>query len=168
MKATNWEFTNRALVFGLIFGFAFPLYFLDHQNSTAMLANWLGARLQMDADLPARLLDRGVASRADPGAGCSGNAAGRAACSLGGPRTDPRLALPAPRRRRSPRRLPSAGRLCSSGPARRSGLGAVALRASPAMTRGVRLTQACLAGLALGSLLVGVLPPRSYNKDLQQ
>ncbi len=56
MKATNWEFTNRALVFGLIFGFAFPLYFLDHQNSTATLANWLGARLQMDADLVARLL----------------------------------------------------------------------------------------------------------------
>src|SRR3989442_7115350 len=56
MKATNWEFTNRALVFGLIFGFAFPLYFLDQQNSTATLANWLGARLQMDADLVARLL----------------------------------------------------------------------------------------------------------------
>jgi hypothetical protein len=25
---------------------------LDHQNSTAALANWLGARLQMDADIP--------------------------------------------------------------------------------------------------------------------
>jgi protein-S-isoprenylcysteine O-methyltransferase Ste14 len=56
MKATNWEFTNRALVFGLIFTFAFPLYFLDHQNSTAALANWLGARLQMDADLVAHRL----------------------------------------------------------------------------------------------------------------
>ena len=56
MKATNWEFTNRALVFGLIFAFAFPLYFLDHQNSTAALANWLGARLQMHADLVAHLL----------------------------------------------------------------------------------------------------------------
>jgi protein-S-isoprenylcysteine O-methyltransferase Ste14 len=56
MKATNWEFTNRALIFGLIFGFAFPLYFLDHQNSTAALANWLGTRLQMDANLVARLL----------------------------------------------------------------------------------------------------------------
>jgi hypothetical protein len=41
MKATNWEFANRALVFGLIFAFAFPLYSLDHQNSTAALANWL-------------------------------------------------------------------------------------------------------------------------------
>jgi protein-S-isoprenylcysteine O-methyltransferase Ste14 len=56
MKATNWEFTNRAMVFGLIFGFTFPLYALDHQNSTAALANWLGTRLQMDADFVARLL----------------------------------------------------------------------------------------------------------------
>ncbi len=36
------------------------------------------------------------------------------------------------------------------------------------MTRRVRLTQACLAGIALGSLVAGTLPPRSYNKDLQQ
>jgi hypothetical protein len=56
MRATNWEFTNRALVFGLIFGFVFPLYFFDHYNSTAALANWLESRLQMDADLVARLL----------------------------------------------------------------------------------------------------------------
>src|ERR1700726_1844586 len=56
MTATNWEFTNRALVFGLIFGFAFPLSFFDHQNSTAALANWLGAKVQVDADFVARLL----------------------------------------------------------------------------------------------------------------
>ena len=56
MKATNWEFTNRALLFGLIFAFSFPLYFLDHQNSTAALANWLGSKLQRNADLVARLL----------------------------------------------------------------------------------------------------------------
>ena len=56
VKATNWEFTNRALVFGMIFGFAFPLYFFDHQNSTAALANWLGAKLQVDGDLVARVL----------------------------------------------------------------------------------------------------------------
>ncbi len=56
MKATNWEFTNRALAFGLIFAFTFPLYSLDHQNSTAALANWLGAGLRMDADLVAHLL----------------------------------------------------------------------------------------------------------------
>ena len=35
------------------------------------------------------------------------------------------------------------------------------------MTRRVRITQACLAGVALGSLIAGTLPPRSYNKDLQ-
>jgi len=56
MKASNWEFRNRATVFGLIFGFTFPLYVLDHQNSTVALANWLGAGRQMDTDLLARLL----------------------------------------------------------------------------------------------------------------
>jgi protein-S-isoprenylcysteine O-methyltransferase Ste14 len=56
MKASNWEFTNRALLFGLIFAFSFPLYFLDHQNSTATLASWLGSRLQRDPDFVARLL----------------------------------------------------------------------------------------------------------------
>ncbi|MGA8437909.1 MAG: isoprenylcysteine carboxylmethyltransferase family protein [Candidatus Sulfotelmatobacter sp.] len=56
MKATNWEFANRATVFGLIFGFTFPLYALDHQNSTVAFADWLGARLQMDTDLVARFL----------------------------------------------------------------------------------------------------------------
>jgi len=56
MKASNWEFRNRATVFGLIFGFTFPLYVLDHQNSTVALANWLGAGRQMDTDLVARLL----------------------------------------------------------------------------------------------------------------
>ena len=56
MKATNWEFTNRALVFGLILGFSFPLYFLDPQNSTAALANWVGPKLRMDADLVGHLL----------------------------------------------------------------------------------------------------------------
>jgi protein-S-isoprenylcysteine O-methyltransferase Ste14 len=50
MRATNWEFKNRALVFGLIFGLSFSMYFLDRQNSAAALANWL------DANLVARLL----------------------------------------------------------------------------------------------------------------
>ena len=36
------------------------------------------------------------------------------------------------------------------------------------MTRRVRMTQACLAGIALGSLIAGSLPPRSYTKDLQE
>jgi protein-S-isoprenylcysteine O-methyltransferase Ste14 len=56
MKATNWEFTNRALIFGLIFGCSFPLYFFDHQMSAAVAANWLSGRLQMDADLVVHVL----------------------------------------------------------------------------------------------------------------
>ena len=56
VRATNWEFKNRALLFGLPFAVGFPLYALDRQNSTAALANWLGARLHMDADLLSRLL----------------------------------------------------------------------------------------------------------------
>src|SRR5437660_11973708 len=56
VKATSWEFKNRALVFGLIFAFTFPLYSLDHQNSTAAFANWLAPRLRMDVDLLVRFL----------------------------------------------------------------------------------------------------------------
>jgi protein-S-isoprenylcysteine O-methyltransferase Ste14 len=56
MKATNWEFTNRATVFGLIFAVSFPLYAIDHQNSTSALADWLGPKLNLDADLTARIL----------------------------------------------------------------------------------------------------------------
>jgi protein-S-isoprenylcysteine O-methyltransferase Ste14 len=56
MKATNWEFTHRALLFGLIFSFTFPLYAFDHQNSTGAFAKWLGLRLRMDADLIAHFL----------------------------------------------------------------------------------------------------------------
>jgi protein-S-isoprenylcysteine O-methyltransferase Ste14 len=56
MQATHWEFTNRAMLFGLIFGISFPLYFLDGQNATVALANWIGSRFQIDADLVARLL----------------------------------------------------------------------------------------------------------------
>lgn len=56
MKATSWEFTNRAFIFGLIFGVAFPLYAVDHQNGTAALADWLGARFQLNGDSVARLL----------------------------------------------------------------------------------------------------------------
>jgi protein-S-isoprenylcysteine O-methyltransferase Ste14 len=56
MKATDWEFKNRAMVFGLIFAFTFPLYALDPQNATAALANWLGSRLHLDADIVVRWL----------------------------------------------------------------------------------------------------------------
>src|SRR5260221_1504941 len=56
MKASNWEFTNRALVFGLIFAFCFPLSILDHQNVTVALATWIGSKLQKDPDFVAGVL----------------------------------------------------------------------------------------------------------------
>jgi len=56
MRAINWEFKNRALVFGLIFGFSFSAYFLDRQNSAAALANWLGAARGIDSNFIARSL----------------------------------------------------------------------------------------------------------------
>src|ERR1700678_3093882 len=56
MRATNWEFKNRAMLFGLIFGLAFSAYFIDPQNSVSALANWLGDALGIDANLLARLL----------------------------------------------------------------------------------------------------------------
>ena len=56
MKATNWEFTNRALIFGMIFGLGFPLYVLDQQNSAAALAQWLGPSLKIDNNVLAHVL----------------------------------------------------------------------------------------------------------------
>ena len=56
MKATNWEFKNRALMFGLIIALAFLFYFLDPQNATAALANLLVPRLGINADPLARIL----------------------------------------------------------------------------------------------------------------
>jgi protein-S-isoprenylcysteine O-methyltransferase Ste14 len=56
MQATNWEFQNRAIIFGLIFGCAFVCYFLDSHNFTATLADHFAGRLQMDENSLARLL----------------------------------------------------------------------------------------------------------------
>jgi protein-S-isoprenylcysteine O-methyltransferase Ste14 len=36
MKASEWEFRNRAMVFGIILGLSFGLYSLDSENVTAM------------------------------------------------------------------------------------------------------------------------------------
>ena len=44
MRATSWEFKNRALIFGLLSGVALALYFLDPQNSAVALANTLEHR----------------------------------------------------------------------------------------------------------------------------
>jgi len=56
MRASDWEFKNRALIIGMIFCVSFPLYALDNQNSTAMLANWLAPKWQMNAEALARAL----------------------------------------------------------------------------------------------------------------
>ena len=56
MKATSWEFANRAMIFGMIVGVPFALYILDHENATAMLANWLSAQWRLNADGLAQVL----------------------------------------------------------------------------------------------------------------
>jgi len=56
MKATNWEFQNRALIFGLVFAISFPLYAFDPQNSTAVVGSWLGGKLRVNGDLIIRVL----------------------------------------------------------------------------------------------------------------
>jgi protein-S-isoprenylcysteine O-methyltransferase Ste14 len=56
MRATNWEFKNRAMLFGLIFGLAFCAYLIDPQNSTAALANFIEAARGINANLAARIL----------------------------------------------------------------------------------------------------------------
>jgi len=56
MKGTNWEFQNRALIFGLVFAISFPLYAFDPQNSTAVIGSWLGGKLRVNGDLIIRVL----------------------------------------------------------------------------------------------------------------
>ena len=56
MLATSWEFKNRAFIFGLLIACSFGLYSLDKQNVTAVLANAVGDRFALNADVIARLL----------------------------------------------------------------------------------------------------------------
>ncbi len=56
MQATDWEFKNRALIFGMVLGLSFPLYIVDPQNATAAISNWLGATLYRDPDRIVRWL----------------------------------------------------------------------------------------------------------------
>ena len=51
MRATTWEFENRALIFGLIFAVAFQFYFLDRQIAPTPVAVWLGAKLGISDEL---------------------------------------------------------------------------------------------------------------------
>jgi protein-S-isoprenylcysteine O-methyltransferase Ste14 len=54
MKASDWEFKQRAVLFGLIFGLPGILYTIDQQNVTAAVANWLAQSLPKDANTIAR------------------------------------------------------------------------------------------------------------------
>jgi protein-S-isoprenylcysteine O-methyltransferase Ste14 len=54
MRATNWEFRNRAWLFGALFGVAFFLYSVDPQNVCAAVANRLSASWGLHADDIAR------------------------------------------------------------------------------------------------------------------
>lgn len=49
MKATRWEFTNRAMVFGIIIGVSFGVYALDRHATAETVANWLDSKLHGDA-----------------------------------------------------------------------------------------------------------------------
>ena len=50
MRATNWEFENRALIFGLIFAAAFQFYLLDRQIAPTPLAVWLAPKFGTSDD----------------------------------------------------------------------------------------------------------------------
>jgi protein-S-isoprenylcysteine O-methyltransferase Ste14 len=54
MRATQWEFKNRALVFGLIFAAGFCAYGLDPQMAAAVFSNRLGAATGKNPDAIAR------------------------------------------------------------------------------------------------------------------
>jgi protein-S-isoprenylcysteine O-methyltransferase Ste14 len=56
LRATTWEFRNRATVFGIIFGAAFVLYTLDHVNAAAGLANWIADKRGWDANVVVRVV----------------------------------------------------------------------------------------------------------------
>ncbi len=56
MKATDWEFRNRALIFGLVFGLTFPLYALDHRNAAVAFVHSINAALRVDTHLLPRLV----------------------------------------------------------------------------------------------------------------
>ena len=68
MKASDWEFKQRAVLFGLIFGLPGILYTVDHQNATAAFANWLAPLLHGDADSIARDLFAAAAVAVGAGA----------------------------------------------------------------------------------------------------
>src|SRR3954470_11187188 len=56
MRASDWEFKNRAAIFGCIFGFSFFLFSMDHVNATSWLAAKLASTTGTDEVLVERTL----------------------------------------------------------------------------------------------------------------
>jgi protein-S-isoprenylcysteine O-methyltransferase Ste14 len=56
LKATNWEFRNRATVFGLIFGVSFFWYASDHVNAAGALADRISQAFGVGGDLVLRII----------------------------------------------------------------------------------------------------------------
>jgi len=56
VRATEWEFKNRAAIFGCIFGFSFFLFAADHVNATSWLATKLTPATGTDEVLVERTL----------------------------------------------------------------------------------------------------------------
>jgi protein-S-isoprenylcysteine O-methyltransferase Ste14 len=54
MRASNWEFSNRAFIFGMVFALSFPLYAIDHQNSAGAVSHFLAGRFGLNEDLLVR------------------------------------------------------------------------------------------------------------------
>jgi len=54
MKATRWEFENRAVILGVVFGVSFFLSSFDRRNAAVAVAEPLAARLHMDGDAAVR------------------------------------------------------------------------------------------------------------------
>jgi protein-S-isoprenylcysteine O-methyltransferase Ste14 len=56
VRASDWEFKNRAAIFGSIFGVSFFLFSVDHVNCTSWLAGKLGPATGTKEDLIERIL----------------------------------------------------------------------------------------------------------------
>jgi protein-S-isoprenylcysteine O-methyltransferase Ste14 len=54
MRATNWEFKNRAMIFGFILGVPFSLYTFDHVNAASVVGDWLAGPLAITGDAAAQ------------------------------------------------------------------------------------------------------------------
>ena len=56
MKATRWEFENRAMILGVLFGVSFFLSSFDRRNAAVAVAEPLAARLHVDGDAAVRAI----------------------------------------------------------------------------------------------------------------